>query len=323
MGRTILIILVAIIIGLVLAYVLGPRVSADTTLTFDPAAIGDDPAAYLAGREADVAGIREGLQKEIVWAGAENQRTPVSIVYLHGFSASKGEVRPLPDQVAESLGANLFYTRFTGHGRDGPAMASASVRDWVGDAAEALAIGRLIGERVVIMATSTGGGIATWALAQPELREDVAGAILISPNYQIKAGGSWVLTMPWGGLVANLLTGGERGFEPRNELQAKYWTTRYPTAATLPLAAMTRVARDTDAGAIGVPALFVFSDRDQVVDPATTRSVAGRWGGPAEIVNVDDSEDPSHHVIAGDAFSPSTTDRLADRAVDWISALSD
>ena len=68
--------------------------------------------------------IRPGLQKEIVWANpATKTKTPLAIVYIHGFSASKGEVRPLPDKVASALGANLFFTRLTGHGEDGAAMA--------------------------------------------------------------------------------------------------------------------------------------------------------------------------------------------------------
>ena len=92
--------------------------------------------------------IRPGLQKEIVWADpATKAKTPLAIVYIHGFSASKGEVRPLPDKVAAALGANLFYTRLTGHGQDGAAMANGSVNAWINDYAEAIAIGRAIGDR--------------------------------------------------------------------------------------------------------------------------------------------------------------------------------
>jgi hypothetical protein len=35
---------------------------------------------------------------------------------------------------------------------------------------------------------------------------------------------------------------------------------------------------------------------------------------------VNDSDDPAHHVIAGDALSPSTTGKIADRIVAWIGA---
>jgi pimeloyl-ACP methyl ester carboxylesterase len=67
-----------------------------------------------------------------------------------------------------------------------------------------------------------------------------------------------------------------------------------------------------------VPALFVFSDADQVVRPDLTRAIAARWGAQHTLVTVDDAGDPSNHVIAGDALSPGTTDRLAAAVIDWI-----
>lgn len=301
------------------AYFLGPRAVADPTVRFDAAAIGPDPEAYLAAREAAHPDIREGLAKEIVWADPERrERTPLSIVYIHGFSASKGEVRPLPDLIAAELGANLFYTRLTGHGLDGAAMAAATAEDWIADTAEALAIGRAIGERVVVIATSTGATLASWAATRPELAEDVAGMVLIAPNFRIAGAGANLLSAPWGVQIAQLVVGPERGFTPATELQAHLWTSNYPTAALTPLAAtvaMTAASRMED---IGIPALFVFSDEDKVVDARTTHAVMARWGAPTRLRLVTDADDPNRHVIAGDAFSPSTTRQLADETVDWL-----
>lgn len=301
------------------AYFLGPRAVADPTVRFDAAAIGPDPEAYLAAREAAYPDIREGLAKEIVWADPERrERTPISIVYLHGFSASKGEVRPLPDLIAAELGANLFYTRLTGHGLDGPAMAEATAEDWIDDTAEALAIGRAIGERVVVIATSTGGTLASWAATRPELSEDVAAMVLIAPNFRVAGAGADLLAAPWGIQIARLVIGPERGFTPTTDLQAHLWTTNYPTAALTPLAAtvaMTAASRMED---IGIPALFVFSDEDKVVDARATHAVIARWGGPTRMRLVTDAGDPNRHVIAGDAFSPSTTQQLAGEAVEWL-----
>jgi pimeloyl-ACP methyl ester carboxylesterase len=307
---------------LVAAFLLGPRVAVDTTVTFDPASIGADPEAYLAAREAEVKDIRPGLQKEIVWADpAGKNKTPLAIVYIHGFSASKGEVRPLPDKVAAALGANLFYTRLTGHGEDGAAMAKGSVNAWVNDYAEAIAIGRAIGDKVVVIGTSTGGGLATWAATRPELSDGVATIVAISPNYGLQAGGSWLLLSPWGKQIAELVIGKERGFEVLNPLHGSLWTTRYPTAALLPLAALTKLAHDTPVETAGIPALFIFCDDDKVVRAELTRAIAGRWSAPHELVPVERSGDPYNHVLAGDALSPGTTDVLAERIVVWIQAI--
>ena len=323
MGRKIVIGILVVAALLVIAFALGPRVASDTTLHFDPAAIGNDPEAYLARTEAAVAGIRDGLQKEIIWADpATKKRTPLAIVYIHGFSASKGEVRPLPDEVAAELGANLFYTRLTGHGQNSAAMADGSVNNWVNDYAEAIAVGRAIGERVVVIATSTGAALATWAATQPELSDRVAAMALFSPNYGVRASGAFILTMPWGKQIAELVIGKERSFPVENELHGKLWTSRYPSSATLPMAALTNLARDAPVEKITIPTLFIFSDADKVVRPDLTRAIAARWGARHEIFAVEKSGDRSNHVIAGDALSPSTTDALADRIVDWVKTVA-
>ena len=69
---------------------------------------------------------------------------------------------------------------------------------------------------------------------------------------------------------------------------------------------------------VTIPALFVFSDDDQIVDHTMTRAIEEKWAGPTTIINVDDADDAQNHVIAGDAMSPSTTERLADEVVAWV-----
>ena len=323
MGRRIMFAVVGILAVLALLVVLGPRVPVDTTIHFDPSVIGDDPQAYLAKEEARVPGIRDGLEKEIIWADPlVHARTRLSIVYIHGFSASKGEVRPLADEVADQLDANLFYTRLTGHGQDGNAMATGSVNAWINDYEEALAIGRAIGDKVIVIATSTGGSLAAWAASQPGASDGVEAIAFISPNFGVKASGAEVLTMPWGKQIAELVGGRERSFAARNALHEKFWTTRYPMAATLPLVALTQLAYGAPVEKARIPALFIFSDSDKVVLPDRTREIAGRWGAAHELVPVDDTGDPDNHVLAGDALSPSTTAFLAERIVVWVKALT-
>ncbi|TJW77807.1 MAG: alpha/beta hydrolase, partial [Mesorhizobium sp.] len=229
MGRRIVLAVLGLALFLVAGFVLGPRVAVDTTIRFDPSVIGDDPQAYLAREEAAVPNIRDGLDKEIIWANPlVHARTKLAIVYIHGFSASKGEVRPLPDDVADALEANLFYTRLTGHGQDGAAMAEGSVNAWINDYEEALAIGRAIGDKVIVIATSTGGSLATWSATQPGASDGVAAIAFISPNFGVKASGAELLTMPWGREIAELVGGKQRSFPARNPLHERFWTTKYP-----------------------------------------------------------------------------------------------
>ena len=303
-------------------WLFGPRVPVDTRVTFDASALPTDLDAYLAAEEANVPALRDGLAKEIVWAyPASKAKTPLALVYIHGFSASKGEVRPLPDIVARELGANLFYARLTGHGQDGAAMATASVNAWVNDYAEAIAIGRAIGERVIVIGTSTGGGLITWGLGEPKLAEGIAGTVLISPNYGVQAGGSEILTMPFGKQIANLVVGMERSFVPENELHGSLWTPRYPTEALLPMGALTAMAAAEPVEEITVPAFFIYSKGDRVIRPELVEAIAARWGAKATTLVVDRTDDPYSHVIAGNALSPSTTEPLADAIVAWVKAL--
>ena len=304
------------------AYALGPRPALDTQIDFDEATLPADLDTYLADSEGKFTDIRSGNGKQIIWAyPASRARTPLAIVYIHGFSASPGEMRPMPDLVAESLGANLYFARLSGHGRSGDAMIEGSVHAWVNDFAEAVAIGRRLGERVIIMATSTGASLATWAATRPELMRDVAGLVQISPNYGVQATGSSLLSKPWAEKLVPLIVGERRSFAPHNDLHAKYWTYEYPSLALLPMAALVNLANATDPGKIPVPSLFIYSPDDQVIQPGLVSAMASSWGGPVEVVEVTDSNDPSNHVIAGDALSPNTTERLAEKAADWISKL--
>lgn len=311
--------LVVLVIAAGLVLLFGPRVKTDTVIRFDAKQIGADAEAWLAKSEAAVPGIHDDLHKEIVWAyPASKAKTPLAIVYVHGFSASKNETRPVPDKVAAALGANLYLTRLAGHGQDGNTLAGASVNDWVNDMAEALAIGKMIGEKVMVVGVSTGAGLATWAANDPALSKDIDGLVFISPNYGVQAGGSFLLTMPFGEQLANLIVGKERTFETYNDMHKRFWTWSYPTRALLPMAALTKLAANTPVEAIRQPVLMIYSETDTVIRPDLIKAVAARWSGKVTLTALAKNDDPSSHVIAGDALSPGTTDEVAGMIVEWV-----
>lgn len=314
--------LLVLIVAGGLAWLFGPREPVDLTVRFDPAAIGTDVDEWLARREAEFDDIRPEAPKEIVWAWpASHARTPVAIAVLHGFSAAKGELRPVPDMVAGELGANLFFTRLAGHGRDGDAMAEPTVNDWVQDAAEAVAVAERLGEKVVLVANSTGGALATLAATLPELKDRIDALVLISPNFSIRASGSSLLTQPFARHYVPLIIGAERSFEPSSEEHARNWTHSYPSVALLPMAALVRKSASLPFEQIGIPALFIYHPDDQVVDQTVTARVAERWGGPAETLLLDSTDTPTDHVVAGDILSPSNNDAVASAITAFIRGL--
>jgi alpha-beta hydrolase superfamily lysophospholipase len=300
-----------------------PRDSVDRAISFDAKVLPDDLDAYLAAEEAKFTDITPGSAKRIVWAGEPGAKTPLAIIYLHGFSATAEEIRPVPDMVAQAVGANLFYTRLAGHGRTGAAMGEVAAGDWVEDLAEAMAIGRKLGERVVIIATSTGTPLAAIAATDPALSDGLAGVVMISPNLGVKATAGMILDMPlaryWGPLVA----GAAREFPPKNAQHAAHWTMRYPTLALFPMQALVREGRNLDVSAAKVPALVIYAPGDQVIDVARIAPFVAAWGGATQVETVvmGPADDPYSHVIAGDILSPGQTANVAGKIIDWVTGV--
>ncbi|MEZ5870342.1 MAG: alpha/beta fold hydrolase [Nitratireductor sp.] len=315
-------IVVAICLIIMLSIALGPRPPIQNTITFDPASIGPDPDAYVRLSEGKISGITPGAEKEIVWADpAKRERTKLAFVYIHGFSATRRESSPLTEKVAQQFGANVFYTRLAGHGSSGDAMAKASMGDWVNDLAEAIAIGELIGERIVLIGVSTGGTLATWGIDNERMMAKVKAMVLISPNYELQGASLGLLNMPWGKYILPAVMGDTRSFEPSNEEHGKWWTTTYPSLAVFPMAALMQSVAGKSVKDTLVPALFILSPNDKVVKPGPTREKYAEWGGNKKLLEVTNSDDPNQHVIAGDILSPSTTDELASQIGDWIRTL--
>ncbi len=270
----------------------------------------DDLDVWAAQREVGVPDLREGDGRSIVWADPEVRgRTPLSLVYLHGFSADRHEMEPVISHLGADLGANVFFTRLAGHGRDGAAMAEATVEDWLADAVEALAVGARLGDRVALIGTSTGGTLASWVAARPEAGDRVAAMILVSPNFHPKDRNSRVFLQPWGEKIAGLVIGKERCWEPMNQAQQRHWTTCYPIEAITPMMALVERVRMMDLSSVTVPTLGIYSPDDNVVDARETDArMAAMTGARVVTVDVPTATDPSHHVLAGDIVSPESND---------------
>lgn len=287
-----------------------------------PADLGALEAALAAG-EAAVPGIRPGTEKCIVWADpAAPARTALSVVYLHGFSATRQETAPLSDTVAARLGANLYYPRLAGHGRDADALGAATADAWLRDAQEALEVGRRLGERVVLVGTSTGGTLATW-LAATQDAGDLAALVLLSPNFMPRDPNAPMLLWPWGRRLARAVVGPYRSFEPHSPAQERYWTTRYGTDAVVEMMGLVQLVDDLDLADVGVPTLVVYSPDDEVISPAAVERAYQELGAAHKaLVPVIDPRIPSSHVLAGDVLAPHMTAPLADTIATFLERLA-
>jgi pimeloyl-ACP methyl ester carboxylesterase len=274
--------------------------------------------------ESQITDIRPGLEKSIIWAGAPHQRTRYAIVYIHGFSASKEELRPVPDRIAAALGANIFYTRLTGHGRTAEAMREASVAAWMQDLAEAFQIGTMIGDKVILISCSTGGTLVAAGIVRGIFSEQLFSTVFFAPNFGVQDRMAPLLTWPLARYWAPLIGGEMQTNTPRNQLHARYWTTSYPTISLIPMMQLIDMVDDAELRTSTVPGLFYFSPDDKVVDPQKTENFIARWRGPKEImrVNGNDSEDELNHLITGQVVSPSQVKRAADAVINWHHRIS-
>jgi len=284
------------------------------------AALPEDLDAWLVQSErqaADRYGLVPGTEKRITWFG-ERERTPYSVLYLHGFSATRQETAPLAELVASRLGANLFETRLTGHGRERERLTDVRAEDWLRDAVEALAIATRIGERVIIIGTSTGATLAAAMIGHPAMN-NVDSIVMMSPNFAPRDPGAAWLTRPAGPLLARMLVGDTRSWEPHNEKQALYWSTSYPTASAIEMMRLVDLANRQLPDGIPQRLLMFYSSDDAVISPAEALSVFEQTGTPQKAaIEIRDPGDPSHHVLAGDVLSDQKTHRIANDIVDFI-----
>lgn len=281
--------------------------------------------AEIAQAERSVENLRDGCAKCVTWAGEAGVQTNVAVVFIHGFSATCGELRPLPETIAAALGANLFCTRLMGHGQDGDAMGRATLAGWRDDVREAAAIGQLIGKKVVFIGCSTGCTLITLGLTNGDIApETTLGTVFVSPNFGLRhRAAQTVLDLPFSEYWAPYLIGKERKFDVINDAHAQFWTTRYPTKSVKPMGDAIRAVMRADLSKVLVPMFMAVNAGDQVINPKRARNVMMAWGGPTYKLDLkqSDDDDAMGHVMAGDVFSPNQTAPLAARIVEWAQSL--
>ncbi|GJM31793.1 MAG: hypothetical protein DHS20C18_07940 [Saprospiraceae bacterium] len=179
---------------------------------------------HIAEKEALINDLKPDNQARVIWADSV-RRTPYSIVYLHGFSASPMEADPIHLEFARRYGCNMYLARLAGHGTSDPeAFAELTPKQLVDSAKEAIAIGQLLGEKVILMSCSTGSTLSIYLTANnPEL---IHSQILYSPNIDLESTASEMLAWPWGLQIARTILGEYNKFTPPPGAEA-YWTTSY------------------------------------------------------------------------------------------------
>jgi esterase/lipase len=221
-----------IFIGILsIAYISGPKPEAPNlqkSYSYPPKNSLKELANDVATAENTIPGILPYAKAQFVWADSISpKKTKIAFVYIHGFSATHEEGNPVHRNIAKRYGANLYLARLAGHGINlgDSTMAQVTADQFLASAEEALAIGKQMGDEVVLIATSFGGALSTFlASRHPEIKA----VVMYSPCIKIFDSNAELLDNPWGLALGEAVNGSAvRDFKAENELHAKHWSTHY------------------------------------------------------------------------------------------------
>ncbi|MBO0952283.1 alpha/beta hydrolase [Fibrella forsythiae] len=184
------------------------------------------------------AGLKPDNEARIIWADSNRKaKTPVSMVYIPGFGASWAEGDPVHKRLAAHFGCNLYLARPEEHGLTSPdALKKLTPESYAASAERALAIGKALGDRVVVIGTSA-GGMLTLYLA--ERHPELAGVVLYSPCIATANPALKLATKPWGvQIMRQVLQGDHVNVTHYKPDRARYWLTQYHINGLVVLQAM-------------------------------------------------------------------------------------
>lgn len=299
----------SIVLVLGITYLLGPRAEKPdfSSLRFRPANPDLNLLEDSIRRAESSLPLRPDNEARIIWA-KPYARTRYCIVYLPGNGASQEEGDPIHEAIAHRYGCNLFLARPAEHGlvKEDP-MLHIDAATWMQSALDAISVGRVIGDSVILMTCSTGSTLGLYVEASfPGL---IAAHILLSPNIDMHDPRSSLLIRPWGLQLARLIMGSKYYGWESPPPATPYWYTRYRIEGLVTLKAMINAAM--------VPATFrqihdpVFmayyykdaQHQDDVVSVPRMLEMYAQLGTPAALKREVALPDAGTHIIASDMFN--------------------
>jgi len=306
-----------LIIGLLLAvvavgYVAGPRPETKLPTGTIPAVTAD-----LTNLDADVARyeanfkLKPDNEARIMWADSgKKQKTPYSFVYIHGYTASWGEGSPVNTNLAKQFGSNLYLARTAGHGLDSPdAMIDLTPADYIESAERALAIGKQLGDKVIVMGTSMGGMLTLYLASR---HPEIAGIVLFSPCIEVADPSAKLVTGPWGQQILDQVMPDKYVHnKDMAEDRKQYWYEQYHSNGIITLQTiLDEYATPETFGEIKQPAFLAYYYKDEkhqdpTVSVAAMLKMYDDLGTPKDLKRKAVFPDADAHVITSDLTTKS------------------
>ncbi|MFC4870938.1 alpha/beta hydrolase [Negadavirga shengliensis] len=218
------------VILLAIVYMAGPKdrpTSLDGEYPTVPSSL-SELEAYVKAKEDTVKGLKPNNEARIIWADSmAKNKTPYSILYVHGFGASQMEGDPVHRKLAEHFGANLYLSRLPEHGiKRENALEYLDAAKLVDGAREAYMISQQLGDSVIVMGTSMGGALSLILAAE---RPEIKSLMLYSPCIEIYGNRLDPFFQPWTKMLMKMTMTNSLGVQEvsREGDVAKYWSEEY------------------------------------------------------------------------------------------------
>lgn len=302
-----------IVVGLGIVYEAGPRFpepQLGKELPVIPVGV-DSIVQYVRQQESRFP-VKPDNESLILWGDSVGKKTEYVLLYLHGFSASRFEAYPVTHDFVREFKVNAYLARLAEHGlEDEEPLLHMTPERLYASAREALAIARKLGNKVIIMSTSTGGTLSLMLAADfPRL---VDGLILYSPNIAIKNAAAPLLSGPWGLEIARMVYGGKYRFsgDAPDSKTCRYWNCKYRLEATVYLQQLLDVRMTAaEFRKVQVPVFlgYYYKDKqhqDETVDVKAALRMFDELGTPDEMKVKVAFPGAGAHVIACELTSGS------------------
>lgn len=170
--------------------------------------------------------LKPDNEARIIWANPESPaKTKYAVIYLHGFSASCKEGYPTNYDFAKRYGVNMYCPLLAGHGvSDEKPMINLTAEELLESAKQALKIGSQLGDKIILMSTSTGGTLSLKLAADNPW---IYALIMYSPNIDVVDSKAHWLTNKFGYGVAKMVKGEMITYDDDPLEVQKYWQSKY------------------------------------------------------------------------------------------------
>lgn len=310
--KKVLVIIAVLILVLLGGFLAGPKPSTPVLASVLPSVPSDAATltSWLREKEANTAHIKPDNEARIIWADSNQVAGEYALVYLHGFSASQEEGSAMAKEFADRYGMNLLLTRLWAHGlEEAEPLLSYDADSVYASALEALAIGKVLGKKIILMGTSTGCTLALKLAA--EFPEVIVANLLYSPNIALADPTSALLIQPWGLEMAKMAIGSDYRVWEGEEYEKKYWNTRYRVEAIVNLQNLMSATMTPETfNQVKQPTLVCYYYKDEehqdpTVSVAAMLEMLDQLGTPAEQKQAVAFPDAEAHVIANPHTSKS------------------